>query len=80
MAQSGHINQASIGEHGLGEQLLENVVRLLESMERRAKLICLAAPLKNLVGDNVCERPPHERTSPAGPKDLLPRNPEEVVH
>src|SRR5579859_1965610 len=55
-------------------------MRLLESMEWRAKLICLATPLKNLVRNNVCERPPHEGTSPAGPENLLPRNAEEVIH
>jgi hypothetical protein len=59
LAQYGHIDQASVGEQRLGEQLVENVMRLLERMERRAKLICLAAPFENLGRDDVCEFPPH---------------------
>jgi len=80
VAQYSHIDQSSVGEHGVGEQFVENVMCLLESMEWRAKLIGLAAPLENLVRNNVCECSSHERTSSTGPQDLLPRNPEEVAH
>jgi hypothetical protein len=74
------MNQPGVDEHGVGEQRLENVMRLLESMEWRAKLIGLATPFENLARHNVREGPPHERTSPTGPQDLLPRNAEEVIH
>ncbi len=80
MAQYSHIDQPSVGEHGVSEQLVENIMRLLKGMEWRAKLIGLATPLENLVRDDVCECPPHERASSTGSQDLLARNAEEVVH